>query len=100
VARNLTFTRRSDLSEATTQRYRVYENVGPPPLNSGPRSPWSDLPLDTIEIGDLVEVPLEAKDVRIKINAIRSYAGRLAKKNDKKFSVRITNYGIGIWRTA
>ena len=88
------------MSEATIQRYRVYENVGPPPLNTGPsRSPWSDLPLDTIEVGDLVEVPLEAEEVRIKINAIRSYAGRIAKKNNKRFSVRITTYGIGKWRT-
>ena len=86
------------MAEAATQRYRVYENVGPPPPSTGPRSSWADLPLDTIDVGDLVEVPLEGGEVKSNINAIRSYAGRLARKSEKKFSVRITNYGIGIWR--
>ena len=90
--------RRDSLDEATT-RYRVYKDVGPPPPSLGSRGSWSELPLNTISVGDLVEVTLEKDEVRSQINAIRSYAGRIARKNAKKFSVRITSYGIGIWRT-
>jgi hypothetical protein len=82
-----------------TQRFRVYEGVGPPPPNAGPPTKWGHLPFDTIQVGDLIEVTLESEEVSKRINAIRSYAGRLARKTGKKFSVRITDYGIGIWRT-
>ena len=90
--------RRDSLDEATT-RYRVYKDVGPPPPRLGSRGSWSELPLDTISVGDLVDVTLGKEEVRSQINAIRSYAGRVARKNAKKFSVRTTDYGIGIWRT-
>tara|TARA_R110002110_G_scaffold11795_4_gene56468 strand:+ start:525 stop:695 length:171 start_codon:yes stop_codon:yes gene_type:complete len=55
--------------------------------------------LDTVQVGDLIEMTMESEEVQSKINAVRSYAGRLARKTGKKFSVRITDYGIGIWRT-
>lgn len=83
----------------TTQRFRVYENIGPPPPHSGPPTKWGYLPLDTVSIGDLIEVTLEEDEAKHKVNAVRSYAGRVAKKTGRKFSVRITDYGIGIWRT-
>tara|TARA_R110002051_G_scaffold231269_1_gene293239 strand:- start:278 stop:619 length:342 start_codon:yes stop_codon:yes gene_type:complete len=89
---------RNNLAEEAT-RYRVYKDVGPPPPSMGSRGSWSELPLDTISVGDLVEVTLGREEVRSQINAIRSFAGRIARKNTKKFSVRITTYGIGIWRT-
>ena len=83
----------------TTQRIRVYEGVGPPPPNSGPPTKWGHLPLATVQVGDLIEMTMDNEEVQSKINAVRSYAGRLARKTGKKFSVRITDYGIGIWRT-
>jgi len=83
----------------TTQRIRVYEGVGPPPPNAGPPTKWGHLPLDTVQVGDLIEMTMDNEEVQSKINAVRSYAGRLARKTGKKFSVRITDYGIGIWRT-
>lgn len=83
----------------TTQRWRVYEGIGPPPTNSGPPKKWGFLPLETINVDDGIELTMEADEVQEKINAIRSYAGRVARKTDRKFSVRITDYGIGIWRT-
>ena len=89
--------REDDLAEEST-RYRVYKDVGPPPPSIGSRGSWSELPLDTISVGDLVEVTLGREEVKSQINAIRSLAGRIARKNAKKFSVRITTYGIGIWR--
>jgi hypothetical protein len=49
-------------------------------------------------VGDLIEMTMDSDEVQGKINAVRSYAGRMAKKTGKKFSVRITDYGIGIWR--
>ena len=83
----------------TTQRFRVYENLGPPPPHSGPPTKWGYLPLDTVSIGDLIEMTFEEGEAKKKVNAVRSYAGRVAKKTGRKFSVRITDYGIGIWRT-
>mgnify|MGYP003139268827 CR=1 FL=1 len=83
----------------TTQRFRVYEGVGPPPPTSGPPTKWGYLPLETISKGDLIEMTLEGEEAKQKINAVRSYAGRIARKTGRKFSVRLTDYGIGIWRT-
>ena len=83
----------------TKQRVRIYEGVGPPPPNSGPPTKWGHLLLDTVQVGDLIEMTMDNEEVQSKINAVRSYAGRLARKTGKKFSVRITDYGIGIWRT-
>jgi hypothetical protein len=54
--------------------------------------------LDEVQVGDLIEMTMDSEEVQGKINAVRSYAGRLARKTGKKFSVRITDYGIGIWR--
>ena len=83
----------------TTLRIRVYEGVGPPPPNSRPPTKWGHLPLDTVQVGDLIEMTMDNEEVQSKINVVRSYAGRLARKTGKKFSVRITDNGIGIWRT-
>ena len=54
--------------------------------------------METVQVGDLIEMTMDSEEVRGKINAVRSYAGRLARKTGKKFSVRITDYGMGIWR--
>jgi|TARA_R110000824_G_scaffold390244_1_gene586632 hypothetical protein len=81
------------------KRFRVYENVGPPPANAGRKTRWGDLPLDAIGVNGLIEMPMESPQVESQIHAIRSYAWRMAKKLDKRFSVRKTEYGIGIWRT-
>lgn len=86
--------------ESQRKRFRVYENVGPPPSNAGRKKQWGDLPLETIGVNGLIELPMPQATVTLKINAIRSYAWRMSKKLDKKFSVRKTDYGIGIWRTA
>jgi len=90
---------KEELVVQTSQRYRVYEGVGPPPPYTGPPTKWGYLPFGTINVGDLIEMPLEASEAQRKINAIRSYAGRISKKTGRKYSVRITDYGIGIWRT-
>ena len=82
----------------TNQRFRVYEGVGVPPANPGPRSKWGDLPLETINIGDLVELPLSEEGVKEKLGGIRAYAGRVARRTGKKYSVRVTSHGIAIYR--
>ena len=75
-------------------QFRVYEGVGVPPKNPGPRSKWAE----TIEVGDLIELPLDSDEVQQKLNGIRAYAGRVARRTGRKYSVRVTEYGIGIWR--
>ena len=83
-----------------SKRYRVYEGVGvPPPANPGPRRKWGDLPHESVEVGDLIEMPMNREEVNELINSIRSYVYRVSKKTMKKFSVRKTDYGIEIWRT-
>ncbi len=83
----------------TATRFRVYEDVGPPPKNPGPPRKWGYLPLDKIAVNDMIELTMTEEEVAEKINAIRSYAGRMARSTGKKFSIRVTDYGIGIWRT-
>jgi|TARA_R110000744_G_scaffold101210_3_gene195119 hypothetical protein len=83
----------------STNRYRVYKDVGRPPPRVGSRGVWSDLPLATIDVGDQIEILLDDVDARSRISAIRSFASRIGKKEGKKFSIQLTTYGIGIWRT-
>ena len=70
----------------------------PPPVNPGPRRKWGDLPLETVAVGDLIEMQLSKEETDELIAAIRSYVYRISRKTDKKFSVRKSNYGIRIWR--
>ena len=80
-----------------TKRFRVYEGVGVPPLTTKPHK-WGDLPLATVAVGDLIEIPTSDEE-RVKIlSSVRSYVWRESKKLNKKYSVRKTEYGIGIWR--
>ena len=81
------------------KRYRVYEGVGvPPPANPGPRRKWGDLPLEGVAVGDLIEMPMNKEEVDELISSIRSYVYRVSRRTGKKFTVRKTDYGIGIWR--
>jgi hypothetical protein len=81
------------------KRYRVYEGVGaPPPVNPGPRRKWGDLPLETVAVEDLIEMPMDKGEVGRLIGAIRSYVYRVSLRTGRKFSVRKTDYGIEIWR--
>lgn len=85
--------------QENSNRYRVYEGVGvPPPVNPGPQRKWGDLPLETVAVGDLIEMQLNKEERDELITAIRSYVYRISRKTDKKFSVRKSNYGIRIWR--
>ena len=81
-----------------TQRFRIVSGIGPPPPHAGPPMKWGYLPLETIDIDDLIELTMDTDEAKRRVNAVRSYAGRVARKSDKKFSVRITEFGIGIWR--
>jgi hypothetical protein len=82
-----------------TQRYRIYEGIGPPPGKSGPPKRWGFLPLETINVDDFIELTMTEQQAHELASAIRSYAGRVARATSRKFSVRITDYGVGIWRT-
>ena len=82
----------------TATRFRVYEDAGPPPKNSGRPIKWAYLPIDKIEVNDMIELTMTEEEVKEKINAIRSYAGRMTRRTDRKFSITVTAYGIGIWR--
>jgi hypothetical protein len=80
------------------KRFRVVSGVGLPPPQAGPPIKWGFLPLTQISVGDIVELPLDPDEAKRKVNAVRSYAGRMARKTNKKFSVQLTEIGIGIWR--
>ena len=81
-----------------TRRFRIVSGIGAPPPHGGPPMKWGYLPLETIDVGDLIELTLDPGEAKQRVNAVRSYAGRVARKSDKKFSVRVTEFGIGIWR--
>ena len=82
-----------------TGRYRVYKGAGvPPPVNPGPRRKWGDLPLESVAVGDLIEMPMDKGEVGRLIGSIRSYVYRVSLRTGRKFSVRKTDYGIEIWR--
>lgn len=81
------------------KRYWTSENV-PIPLNKGGRQEeWADLPFDTISVGTVIGIPLtsEQKTQRM-IRNLRSLAWRRGQSLQKKFSARVTEYGMGIWR--
>ena len=81
------------------RRYRVYEGVGVPPLvNPGPRRKWGALPLESVAVGDLIEMPMNKEEIDKLISSIRSYVYRVSRRTDRKFSVRKSEFGIGIWR--
>ena len=70
----------------------------PPPVNPGPRRKWGDLPLESVAVGDLIEMPMNKEGVDELISSIRSYVYRVSLRTGRKFSVRKTDYGIEIWR--
>ena len=85
--------------QGESKRYRVYEGVGvPPPANPGPRRKWGDLPLESVAVGDLIEMPMNKEEVDELISSIRSYVYRVSRRTDRKVTVRKTDYVIGIWR--
>ena len=81
-------------------RFRVLQNVGAPPQTSGRKRRWGHLPLDDIDVGDMIELPMSEEQSSQTISALSSYVWRLSKKSKKKFSVKKNNIGIGIWRVS
>ena len=81
------------------KRYWTSANVPIPHGRGGRRTEWPDLPFDTIAIGTVIGIPLtpEVKTQRMLRN-LRSIVWRRGKQLEKKFSARVTDYGIGIWR--
>jgi len=82
-----------------TPWYHVRQDAGPPPSTSGRKSRWGHLPLSEIEVGDVIELPMDENDSASVISALSSYVWRESNKIGKKFSVKRIKLGIGIWRT-
>ena len=68
-------------------RFRVLQNVGAPPQTSGRKKRWGHLPLEDIDVGDMIELPMSEEQSSELISALSSYVWRLSKKLNKKFSV-------------
>ncbi len=81
-------------------RFRVLQNVGAPPQTSGRKKRWGHLPLEDIDVGDMIELPMSEEQSSELISALSSYVWRLSKKLNKKFSVKKNHIGIGIWRVS
>jgi len=79
-------------------RFRVLQNVGAPPQTSGRKRRWGHLPLDEIDVDDMIELPMSKEDADRSVSALSSYVWRFSQKTGKKFSVKRNNIGIGIWR--
>ena len=77
--------------------YRVVKGAGEPPRRSR-AGVWTHLPLDSMEVGDRVDITLHQAEVEEKIRPIRSFVSRTARRNGHKYSVRISSAGVSIWR--
>ena len=81
------------------KRYWTSENVPVPTGNGGRNKTWPELPFDTIDVGTVIGIPLTPEEKTQKaIRSLRSLVWRRGKDLDKKYSTRVTDYGIGIWR--
>lgn len=56
------------------------------------------MPLDSLEIGDVIEISLTPEQILSSINAVRSYVSRTGTKERRDFSVTTTDEGICVWR--
>ena len=81
------------------KRFWTSANCPIPQSTGGRTQQWPDLPFDTIAVGTVIGIPLssEVKTQRMLRN-LRSLTWRRGKQYGKKFSARVTEYGIGIWR--
>jgi len=85
----------------TLDLFQIRRGVGSPtPRPPVRRGRWKKLPLDDLEIGDVVEITLSTEEVSSNVNAIRSHVSRHGTKTAKSFSVTTKNMGICVWRTA
>jgi hypothetical protein len=58
-----------------------------------------DIPLETMEVDDMVMVELPKTKIQIEQKIIRNFVLRYTHKNPtKKFTVRQLDNGIGVWR--
>ena len=80
------------------KRYWTSENVPLPESKGGRPRVWADLPFGEIKVGTVIGIPLSPEEVDAQVNAIRSHVWRRGKDLGKKYSVRVTDYCIGIWR--
>jgi hypothetical protein len=55
--------------------------------------------LSEIEVGDVIELPMDENESASVVSALSSYVWRESNKIGKKFSVKRIKLGIGIWRT-
>tara|TARA_R100001163_G_scaffold65657_1_gene63793 strand:- start:2911 stop:3162 length:252 start_codon:yes stop_codon:yes gene_type:complete len=73
----------------------------PIPKNRGKPRKY-DLPLDDLDIGQMVLVPMATDKIQTEIKTIRNFVLRYKKKfenENKNFTVAQRPNGVGIWRT-
>ena len=57
------------------------------------------IPFDKLDRkGKSIEIEMPADEARDRVRAIRLRALRHSRSNDREYTVRLTDAGIGIWR--
>jgi len=78
--------------------FEIKKGVPLPKHRGKPRK--YDIPLETMEVNDMIEVPMSKTQVVKEHKTIRNFVLRFKHKNPNKyFSVRQMDKAIGIWRT-
>lgn len=77
---------------------KVRDDVPIPEKNTGP-TPSLEIPFDDLdEKGKSIEIWMSDEEARSRIKAIRLRALRHGRRTRRKYTVRLTDTGIGIWR--
>jgi|TARA_R100000734_G_C3226200_1_gene35883 ribosomal protein L19 len=72
----------------------------PLPKNKQGKPRKYNLPIEDMDVGDMVKVPMPKTKVATEHRVVRNFVLRYTYKNpNKKFTVRQMEDGIGVWRT-
>ena len=72
----------------------------PLPKNKQGKPRKYNLPIEDMDVGDMVKVPMPKTKVATEHRVVRNFVLRYTYKNpNKKFTVRQMAEGIGVWRT-
>tara|TARA_R100000664_G_C2757522_1_gene145825 strand:+ start:3020 stop:3265 length:246 start_codon:yes stop_codon:yes gene_type:complete len=77
--------------------FEIKKGIPLPKTRGKPRK--YNIELDKLDVDDMVEISLSKVNIPTEVKIIRNFVLRYVHKNPtKKFTVRQTDKGVGIWR--
>jgi|WetSurMetagenome_2_1015567.scaffolds.fasta_scaffold397436_3 hypothetical protein len=84
------------LNKDNLEEYKIESNIPiPPPIKVENTSKY---PINKMKVGDSFLVPFDTKDMDKKRKMRNSLTSVFSRKKPKKFTVRMTEKGIRVWR--